>query len=368
MSGHESLRILMLTSEATWRGGEAQIDLLMRGMRERGHRVSLAAPPGSGIAGRTAPGIPHFPLPISGGLDLPAAYRLRAILGRERFDILHSHSSHAHGAAFLAALGLRRRPRLVVSRRVAFPVSSNPLSRLKYARGADRYLAISTAVRDELIAGGVAADKIDIVPSGVDLAKFAEYAPDADLLRELAIPAGVPVVATIGALVPNKAQADFIRAAESILQKIPSAQFLIVGEGPERRRLHALARELRIHDRIHFAGFREDALALMSLCDCFVISSILEGLCTSIMDAHLAGVPVVATGTGGIPDLVTDGETGLLVAPRRPAQLGAAIARMLVDSDLRSRCITGGKEKAAAYDSRVMVARTEATYRAVLER
>ena len=367
MNGVDPLHILMLTSETTWRGGETQIDLLMRGLSERGHGVTLAAPPGSSIADWAASGIPVTPLTISGGFDVAAAFRLRRILQRDRYDIVHSHSSHAHSIAFLATLGWDNRPRLVVSRRVAFPISNNPLSRMKYASGADRYIAISAGVREVLVMGGVPREKIEIISSGVDLSKYAALKPSNQLRRELAIPDEAPLIGTIGALVPNKAHTDFIRASQSILRHFPDAYFMIVGEGPLQQQLRSLARDLQLQDRMIFTGFREDPIALLSLCDCFVISSILEGLCTSIMDAQLAGVPVVATRSGGIPDLVTDGETGLLVAPRQPEQLAAAVMRMLAEPDLRSRCITNGTEKAGAYDYQIMVARTEVSYRAVID-
>jgi glycosyltransferase involved in cell wall biosynthesis len=369
MSGTGPLRILMLTSETSWGGGETQIDLLMRGLLDNRYGVALAAPRGSRIAwrARTLDVMVH-PLSISGGFDAGAAVRLRRIVKRDRYDIVHSHSSHAHSIAFLSTLALPARPRLVVSRRVAFPPATNFVSRMKYDRGADLYLAISAGVRDVLAAAGVVQRKIEIVPSGIDLEKFSTAGDRAAVRRELGLPDGAPVIGTIGALVPNKAQADLIRAAHLLVKRFPNIHLLIVGEGQLRESLQSLARDLNLGERIIFTGFREDSLALLSLCDCFVIPSMLEGLCTSIMDAQVLGIPVVASGTGGIPDLIDDGVSGLLVAPRQPDRLAAAIERMLAEPDLRSRCIIRGKAKAAAYDYRNMVKRTAAAYRRVCSR
>lgn len=368
MEDNRNLRVLMLTSETSWRGGETQVELLIRGMAAGGHEVALAAPAGSGIAGRTAAEVRQVPLNIAGGLDIAASWRLRRLLSRDGYDVVHAHSSHAHSVAFLATSGWRRRPRLVVSRRVAFPVSGNPLSRIKYARGADRYIAISEAVKDSLVAGGVSPSLIDVIPSGVDLSKFDSITGGSALRTELSIPEGVPVIGSIGALVPNKAHDDFIRAAKTVHENFPDAYFLIVGEGPQRSCLEGLAEMLRLRERVRLTGFRTDALDLLAMCDCFVISSILEGLCTSVMDAQVAGIPVVATATGGIPELVTGGESGLLVPPRSPDRLAEAIIRILSDPGLRSRCIAGGRAKSGAYDYRLMVERTEACYRMLLGR
>jgi glycosyltransferase involved in cell wall biosynthesis len=146
---------------------------------------------------------------------------------------------------------------------------------------------------------------------------------------------------------------------------MPAARFFIVGEGSERAALEALRRDLGLEDRLVLTGFREDALEILSLFDCFVLSSYLEGLGTSIMDAQALGVPVVATRTGGVPELVEDGVTGLLVPPRQPDQFAAAILRLLREAPLRERLQRNALEIAPRYDYRHMVRKTLAAYGAV---
>jgi glycosyltransferase involved in cell wall biosynthesis len=372
--GGERIRVLMVDSEETWRGGQAQVDLLMRGLRDRGFDVALAAPPTSVIARKIEElGFTVFPLPTSGGLDLSAVFRLRRLLGNHPFDIVHCHSSHAHGIAWLALAARRgltgaggRGPRLLVSRRVDFPVGARGTWGAKYRWGVDRYVAVSTGVRKVLVDCGVREERVDVVPDGIDLAKFLEVGDPRYLTEEFGLSPEHTVVGNVAALAPHKSQVDFIRAAKIIRKEIPRARFFVVGEGELRPKLEALVEESGLQGDVVLTGFRRDVLELLSLFDCFVLSSYLEGLCTSIMDAHAMGVPVVATRTGGVPDLVLDGETGLLVPPRNPELLAAAVVRMLRDDTLRARCIQRAREQARTYDYTRMVEGTIEAYRRVV--
>ncbi|UCG52379.1 MAG: glycosyltransferase [Candidatus Latescibacterota bacterium] len=369
------VRALMVDSETTWRGGEGQLGLLIRGLMEREIDVRLAAPPGSAIAKRARElGVECLPLPIAGGFDLSAVRKLGRYLGGGRYDIIHCHSSHAHSIAFMAnaSLGFRsrgkrvRRPRLVVSRRVDFPVGRRGLGALKYRRGVDVYLAISSGVRDVLIRCGIAPEKIELVRSGIDLEKFDTVCDPAYLAREFELGPDTTIIGNIAALAPHKSQADFIRAAKLIKDSTENVKFLIVGEGELRGELEDLVRELDLERDVVLTGFREDVLEILSMFNCFVLSSYLEGLCTSIMDAQAMGIPVVATRVGGVPDLVVDGETGLLVPPRRPDLIAKAVIRMLGDDGLRERCVRQAIQKSRTYDYRRMVEQTVDAYHRIL--
>lgn len=360
----DSLRVLMVDSEESWRGGEAQMRLLMSGLCDEGVEVHLAAPRDSEIQRRTARlPVQFHALRISGGLDLGAGRRLRAIMRGGRFDIVHSHSSHAHGVVFMATSMMRRPPRHVVSRRVDFAVGTNALSALKYRRGADLYLAVSNGVREVLIEGGVDPGHIRLVHDGIDLGRFAGARDPGYLRDEFGLDAGTRVVGNVAALAPHKSQVDLLRAAERICAERSDVRFFIVGEGPLEKRLKGLTTELGLDGRVVFTGFREDVLELLSLFDVFVMSSYLEGLGTSILDAQAAGVPVVATRTGGIVDVVEDGVSGLLVPPRSPDRLASAITRMLDDNSLAEQCVMVARERVKGYDHHAMVYKTLDAYR-----
>lgn len=364
--GLRALRALMVDSERTWRGGEGQLRLLIKGLLDDGVAVELAAPPGSEIEKRTREfDIPFHPVSIGGGMDVVSAWRLRSVIRRGRYDVVHSHSSHAHSIAFMACAAIARdaRPFQVVSRRVDFAVATNRLSGLKYRHGADVYLAISNGVRDVLIESGIEAERIRLVPSGIELEKFERVRDNGYIREEFKIGEDTPVVGNVAALAPHKSQRDFIGAAKILAGDFPKVLFLIVGEGKLRGELEAQISDAGLGHRVILTGFREDPLEILSTFSLFVLSSCLEGLGTSVMDAQAMGVPVVATRTGGVPDIVEDGVTGLLVPPRDPEALAGAIARLLRAPDLRQQLAKTALVQSRGYDYRQTVYKTLDAYR-----
>jgi len=354
------LRALMVDSERSWRGGQGQVFLLMRGLAGAGLDVTLVAPADGALYERAAQ-LPVARIPWSGRSGAASVLLLRRIIGRARADVVHSHASRAHGAVAAARIGLRERPLHVVSRRVDFAVGSRPWGAWKYRRGADAYLAISNGVRDVLLQGGVAAESITVVPSGIDLDKFAHVRDPSYLRDEFAIRDDERVLVNVAALAPHKAQAILLQSLQRLAER--RVRCFIVGDGPLRESLARRAAELGVDKRVVFTGFRNDALEFIRLADVFVMSSHLEGLGTSIMDAQALGAAVVATRTGGIPEIVEHGVTGLLAPPDEPAPLADAIARMLDDGELRDRCIRSAKSQSAGYDYRRMVYKTLDVYR-----
>jgi L-malate glycosyltransferase len=360
-----ALRVLMVDSERGWRGGQAQVLLLMKGLAEAGVDVHLAAPPDGALFAR-AQGlrvVRHGWRPDT----FAAGVRLRAVMARGAFDLVHSHASRAHGWAALARVGVRPRPIHVVSRRVDFAVGGGVFAALKYRRGADAYIAISEGVRDVLIAGGIPPGRVYLAHSGIDLDKFTRVRDASYLREEFEVRDGERIVGSVAALAPHKAHADLLRAAARVCERRPAVRFFLVGDGELRAELVRLAGELGIAHAVVFTGFREDALELLSMFDVFVMSSYLEGLGTSIMDAQALRVPVVATRAGGIPEIVEDGVTGLLVPARDPGLLADAILRMLNDDTLREACVREASRRAAGYDYHTMVNKTLDVYRALCD-
>ena len=351
------LRILMADSERTWRGGQGQVLLLMRGLAELGQHVTLAAPESGALFERSAD-LQVERIPWRGTSSPAAILELRNIIARGRFDIVHSHASRAHGAAAVANLGLRAKH--LVSRRVDFDVARGPWGRWKYLHGVDAYIAISNGVRDVLMRGGVPEDIITVAESGIDLEKLARVRDPNYLRDEFKVGPGVPVIVNVAALAPHKAQ-DVLLDALSRLRATDKFRCFVVGEGALRADLEAKASSLSL--AVVFTGFRADALEFIRLADVFVMSSRLEGLGTSIMDAQALGAPVVATRTGGIPEIVEDGVTGLLAEPGDAGSLAGALARMLHDAELRDSCSRHAQLQSARYDYRRTVYKTLDVYR-----
>ncbi len=359
-----SLTILHVDTAADWRGGQAQVEALVRGLAKRGHRNTLVTPPGSRLAERLRNGPDHTESaeldrsaqwPAAGGWrivfnaargewDWFSARRLRQIVKSARPDVIHAHSALAHAMVWLGCAGRLAVP-MMVSRRVDFPVGDNWLSRRKYRHSAFSYLAISSAVREALIQGGVASERIFLVPSGVDPAKFTYQADRSAARRALGVGDHEFLVINVAALVDHKDQATLIRAAEIAFREMPSLRFIVLGEGELRAALETQIARAGLGDRFRLLGFRNDVEECLAASDLFVLSSHLEGMCTSLLDAMLLGKPIVATRAGGVPDVVVDGETGLLVGVRQHQQLAAAIVRLAREADLRARLAAAGARR-----------------------
>ena len=320
------MRSLHIDEQRGWRGGEQQASYLMQGLAGLGHEVLLAGRPDAPFVTRDhgAATIVRHALPFRGEWDLLTAYRLAGIIRREQVDIIHAHTSHAHTIACIARQ-LAGRGKVVVSRRVDFPPKSHAFNRWKYA-WPDQYIAISETIGRILREWGVPGEKLSVVHSAIDPSRFeVEPMPRADL----GVPEGVPLVGIVAAFVGHKDLPTFIDAMAAVNAERPEVHALIVGDGPLRAEVEARIRAKNLLERVHLLGYRDDVPAILRALDVFVLSSNEEGLGTSILDAMAAGVPVAATAAGGIPEMVIDGETGLLAAIGDGQALGKAILRLL---------------------------------------
>lgn len=335
------MRILHVDSAATWRGGQNQVLLTARGMAARGHEVTLACRSDGRLEERArASDLRLEPLPFHGDLALSAALGLARLARAWSPDVVHAHDPHALSAAALASL-VTRGPWLVATRRVDFPLRGR-LSRWKYER-AERVVAVSQAIRRVLEENGLAAERLRVVYEGV--AERPVVSGGRAALRSLGVPEDAQVVGNVAALADHKDHATLIDAAALVLARLPQARFVVLGEGEERTRLTARIRERGLEGRFILAGFREDVDAILPALDVFCLSSHMEGLGTSLLDAMMFGVPVVATTAGGIPEAVEDGVTGALVPPRRPEALAAALIDLLGDAPRRASCGTAARRR-----------------------
>jgi glycosyltransferase involved in cell wall biosynthesis len=223
-------------------------------------------------------------------------------------------------------------------------MKGNTLSRWKY-RQVDCFICASDAIRQMLLSDGVEPTRAITVHEGIDLERV-EAAPPAKLHEELWLPHHAPVVGNVAALVPHKGQRHLIEAAMIVLRQVPDARFVIAGEGELRESLERMIKENRLEKHVILAGFRPDVLSLHKAFDIFVMSSVTEGLGTSLLDAMACGKPIVATTAGGIPEVVVDGETGFLVPPRDHRAMAEALVKLLKDPELRKKMGHAGLARA----------------------
>jgi len=338
-----TFKTLHINTERSWRGGEQQVLYLATGLRDRGHEATVACQPASPLTQRARDaGLDVAEVPMRGEFDFRAVIRLSKLIRDRRPDIVHMHTSHAH-ALGCGATTLARRGRTVVSRRVDVPVAANLWSSFKYHHGVDRYIAISQAVRRALIAGGVDEGRISVVHSGIDTTRFDHVSPTG--LREaFAVPPEAPIVGSIAALTREKGHRHLLAAVPRVLASQPDARFVLVGDGTLRQALEAQAKSLDIAQAVTFTGFRADVPECLAAFDLFVMPSLREGLCTSVLDALAMRKAVVASATGGLPEIVRHEQTGLLVPPKEPEPLAEAIVRLLHDRDLACRLAEAGRQ------------------------
>ena len=355
---------LHVDTARTWRGGQNQVLVTVLGLRAAGHRAMLVAHPDGELRARAAEGLELLPLAPRTEMDLSAAWRLSRAIKQLRPDVVHAHDPHAVAMAALA-LSMSTQPKrapLVASRRVDFRLKGNALSRWKYDQ-VDLFICASEAIRRILVADGVAEGKTVTVHEGIDLGRAAAAAA-APLHDELWLPHGSPIVGNVAALAPHKGQRHLIDAAALVLRQVPDARFVIAGEGELRPTLEHQIKHLGLEKHVFLAGFRTDILAIHKAFDLFVMSSVTEGLGTSLLDAMACAKPIVATTAGGIPEVVADGQTGLLVPPRDHHAMAAAIVRLLQDAALRKQMGDAGLALAQAkFSAERMVEETLGAYR-----
>jgi glycosyltransferase involved in cell wall biosynthesis len=355
-------RILHMNSAHTWRGGEQQTLWLCQGLRGRGHEIFLACQPDSQLRRRgAAAGIRLCPVIMRGEWDLWAVKNLAGLIHEECIEIIHFHTAHAHTLGLLAAQ-MTKVPMRFLTRRVDFHIHRHLLNNWKYGSALTAILAISEGIRRVLVEDGVCPQRVFTVPSGIDLARIKEVGDPSKMRGEFRIPQSAILVGIVAALAPHKDHRNFLEAAALVAGTIPEARFLIVGEGELRADLERLSASLGLSKKVIFAGFREDVLEITKGLDIFVMSSYLEGMGTALLDAMALGRPIVATKVGGIPDIVLDGKSGLLVPSRDPDELARAILKLARAPQLRDEMGAQGKEQARLFSIQRTVENTEAVY------
>ncbi len=345
--------VLHVDETPGWRGGQQQVWSLLTGLAECGLPSMLACREGSELDRRCeAAGIPRLALPLAGELDAFSAFRIARFCRGRGVDILQAHTSHGLALCLWARL-FRPSLRIVAVRRVDFHVGANPWSRLKYrTRALDRIVCISEGIRSVLLSDGLDGRKLEVIRSGIDIRRFNGMRPDTGLRAEIGVPEGGVLIGTVASMAGHKDYPNLLAAASKVLAADPRVVFCAVGDGPDEKSVRRTAADLGLGNRFHFAGFRKDAGRYLKSFDLFVLASKKEGLGTSILDAQAAGVPVVACRTGGIPEAVQDGVSGLLVQPRDPDRLADALLRLVSDPALRLRLAQEAKRTVASFDIR----------------
>ncbi|MEW6269388.1 MAG: glycosyltransferase [Thermodesulfobacteriota bacterium] len=360
------LRILFVIDELDIGGTEQQIlEIVRRIDRDRFDPYVCCFRHGRKAQEIEALGVPVLHEPKRLKADPGLVLRLANLMRRERFDIVQTYLWTANTWARVAAhlAGVRW---LVASERnvdIWEEAYKRLIGRL-LARSTDRIIANSEAVREYLLGrGGLAPDKVVTIYNGVDFDRFRTPCDPRARRRELGIGDDVVLAGCVARVEPAKDHATLLQALALIGSRVPKLHLAIVGDGSEQARMQRMARELGIGDRVHFTGFRTDAAEWLQTVDISVLSSVKEGLSNTVLESMAAGKPVVATDVGGNAEVVVESETGFLVPPRRPAELGAALARLASSRELTATMGAAGRRRAdGVFSVRSMVERTERLY------
>lgn len=277
--------------------------------------------------------------------DARATFALWRLLRRERPALVHTHTSKAGVVGRLAAW-LARVPVVIHTPHGHIfygyygTVASAIIRLLErlLANITDRIVTLTDRGAEEHVRFHIAgAEKFTTIHSGIDLVHFRSVQVDpAGKRKELGLPPEGPIVGTVGRLVPIKGLEWLLKAAPRVLAEFPQACFVIIGEGPLLGELKELAAALGIGPRVVFWGAREDVPECLVALDLFVLPSLNEGMGRALIEAMAVGCPVVATRVGGVPDIVADGTTGLLVPPRDDRALAEAMLTLLRDRSRRA--------------------------------
>lgn len=322
-----------------------QVFYLLRGLQQRGIGAALVCPAGSPLAGlAAAEGIEVFAVPYRGDLDLRLVFRLWRIVRGYRPDLTHIHSRRGGDTLGLLGAWLAAHGRLIVSRRVDNPLPRNLLTRLRYAILPDHVVAVSKGIRQVLVDAGIPPGQVSQVYSAVEAKAYQSPLTKDAARRRLGLDPQAEVIAVVAQLIPRKGHRFLLDALPGLLVGHPRLQALFVGDGELRDALAAEVVARGLGAVVHQLGYREDVADILRAADLLVHPATMEGFANVAMQAMAAGIAVVSSAVGGMPESVRDGENGLLVPPGDPAALAAAIGRLLDDPSLRARLGARGRD------------------------
>jgi glycosyltransferase involved in cell wall biosynthesis len=386
----EQVRVLRVIGRLNVGGPALHVAYLTAGLAERGYDTMLVA--GSLASGEDSMAfvaerlavpvvqIDELHRDVSPLWDAFAVVRLARLIRAERPLILHTHTAKAGAVGRVAALlaGDARPPIVVhtfhghVLRGYFDPLRTAGFRRVErwLARASTALVAVSPQVRDELVALDVAPpQRFAVVRLGIELQERIVSKADqrTERRRMLGIPRDSFAVGWIGRMTPVKRLGAVLSAFARLLETGVDARLCLVGDGPDREWVERRAHELGIMRHTVFLGYQEDVGPLYAALDALVLPSRNEGTPVSAIEALAAGLPVVATRVGGVPDVVRDGIDGFLVDPRRRGELVDRLARLAADPHLRARMGTAGRERVLArYAVERLIDDVDSLYRSLL--
>jgi glycosyltransferase involved in cell wall biosynthesis len=348
-------------------GQEKRVLAEAAGLIERGHYAAIVCRKHAQIkAGAEENGIDVHTLPLRKPYDLVSIIRLSQFLKANNFDIVNTHSGVDSWIGGLAAR-LAKVPVLARTRHLNIPLKRSLLNFIHYLP--DVYITCGENMKDNLVEQcGFPEDKVVSIPTGVS-PKFFEVKKNREARIKYGLDINSAVITNVGILRSVKGHEITLKAVKPVIEAVPNAKFLIVGDGPRKEALEKFARDLGISKHVTFTGFIEDIPEIYSFTDAAVLSSWSEGLPQSVIQAMAAGVPVAATKAGGVPEVVVHEKTGILVEPGDHEGLAKGIIRILNNPDVAATFAENARRFVVKeHSSGHMIDRIERLYRELLEK
>lgn len=336
------MRVLHVEGGAHLYGGALQLLYLLEGLSARGVDNHLACRRGCELATRAAPFAQVREMPMGGDLDVLMIGRLYRVIRQTRPDLVHLHSRI--GADLMGGIAARLAGVPVLhTRRVDNP-EPKLLVATKY-RLHDRVIAISEGIERVLLAEGLPAAKLRLVRSAVPAERYAQPCRVQLISQRLGLPEDALLIGVVAQLIERKGHGLLLEALPRLLAEQPRLQVLFFGQGPLAAALEQQICAAGLRGRVHLTGFRDDLPELLPCLALLVHPALMEGLGVSLLQAAAAGVPIIASRVGGIPEAVEDGVTGMLTPPGDVAALERAIRALLSDPRLREQLGRAGAER-----------------------
>jgi glycosyltransferase involved in cell wall biosynthesis len=367
----KSLVILHTEASLGWGGQERRILVEALAMQRRGHRPAFACDPRGELYQRVREqNFPVTPLVFGGWRNLEAWNKMRRLLRTGTVDILNTHSSLDSWVGTLAWRSFRKRPLLVRTRHLSTRVKDNLRTRWLY-QTPDGIITTGEVTKELLMQRlGVPDQRIFSIPTGVELGEFVPQEKSRELLAQVKIPADAFIFGSVAVLRSWKGHLFLLEALQLLIQGGVRAFLVLVGDGAYRPVILEKITQLGLEPWVRLAGFRDQVAPWFALMDVKVLASYAnEGVPQSLLQAMAMARPVVGTTVGGIPEVIVDEETGLLVPPKDPQALAQAMVRLLKDPDFRRELGLRGRQLVVEkFSMEQMAAEIEAVYEVLSRR
>lgn len=371
-----TLSILFIIDGVEFGGGERVFLQLVAGLTRR-FNIFVAATPGGKFEDSIIK-LEHrfFPVDMTRQFSLQTILQIKNIIQNHKIDLVHSQGSRADFYARIAGRMAGKSRNLCT---IAMPVEGFDLGyfRKKIYRSLDciteryvnRFIVVSDSLKKFLVEKRrIPESRIIRIYNGIELQQFNTITETINPRKEFGVPNNVPLVGAVGRMVWQKGFEFLVKAVPEVVVSIPNAKFLIVGDGPLREKLEALSKELRVRDKIIFAGFKSDIKEVLSAIDMLVVPSLLEGFPMITLEAMAMAKPIIATNIAGTTEQITNCNNGVLVLPGDPDALAKAVIEVYNDKEFAKKIGLAARKKVEEnFSVEKMISETEKIYMSLLE-